>query len=82
MLLAAPYLLLAHFCAGVIEDGGPGWLNLVVLVACWNFMKFALMGPISVGLLIRVRIQEAIARRRERKEARDAASGFVAAGGL
>ena len=32
MLLAVPYLLAAAFCTGLLNDGGPGWLNLLVLL--------------------------------------------------
>jgi len=74
MLLAAPYLLLANYCLTAFEDGGPGWLNLVVLVALWNTLKFIWIGPISVVLLIRVRIQVAVARGREHKQLRAAAA--------
>lgn len=70
MLLAAPYLLAANFCTHRLADGGPGWLNLLALLFIWNAMKFAFMGPISLVLLIRVRLQEAAARRRERYELR------------
>lgn len=68
MLLAAPYLLLASICTTVIEDGGPGWLNLLVLLFVWNALKFIVMGPISLILLIRVRIQKAVACRRARRQ--------------
>lgn len=64
MLLAAPYLLAASICTNIIAEGGPGWLNLLVILFIWNAMKFLIMGPASLALLIRVRIQEAIARRR------------------
>jgi len=74
MLLAAPYLLLANYCVGVIEGGGPGWLNLVVLVALWNALKFIWIGPISLVLLVRVRIQEAVAHRHQRRQLREAAN--------
>jgi hypothetical protein len=47
-----------------IEAGKPGWLNLVVLLCGWNSIKLTLNGPITVVLLIRARIQEAVARRR------------------
>lgn len=67
MLLAVPYLLAANYCLALIEDGGPGWLNLLVLLFCWNALKFLIMGPVSLGLLIRTRIQEAVARRRTRQ---------------
>lgn len=64
MLLAAPYLLIASICTILINDGGPGWLHLVVLWAVWNSLKFIIMGPVSLILLIRARTQEAVARRR------------------
>lgn len=64
MPLAAPYLLAANYCMTVIDGGGPGWLNLLVLLFCWNALKFLIMGPVSLVLLIRVHIQEAIARHR------------------
>ena len=68
MLLAVPYLLAASTFTTLIADGGPGWLNLLVLLCLWNTMKFALMGPISLVLLIRVCLREAIARRCQRRE--------------
>lgn len=39
MLIAAPYLLIASICTRLIDDGGPGWLHLVVFWAIWNAMK-------------------------------------------
>lgn len=68
MLLAVPYLLLASICANLVADGGPGWLNLLVLLFVWNALKFIVMGPVSLALLVRVRIQEAVARRRARRQ--------------
>ncbi|WP_196482703.1 sulfate permease, partial [Propionibacterium freudenreichii] len=44
MLLAAPYLLAASICTNLIADGGPGWLNLLVLLFCWNSLKILIMG--------------------------------------
>lgn len=67
MLPAIPYLLVAHWCVTTIEAGGPGWLNLLVLLCAWNSIKLTLNGPITVILLIRARIQEAVARRRARR---------------
>lgn len=61
MLLAAPYLLATNYCLTLIEDGGPGWLNLVVLLFCWSALKFVVVGPISLALLIRARIHEGMA---------------------
>lgn len=68
MLLAAPYLLLASICANLVADGGPGWLNLLVLLFVWNALKFIVMGPVSLALLVRVRVREAVARRRARRQ--------------
>lgn len=68
MLLAAPYLLAASICTNLIADGGPGWLNLIVLWGVWNAIKFLIMGPVSLVLLVRVRVREAVARRRGRTE--------------
>lgn len=70
MLLAAPYFLAANYCLTLIEDGGPGWLNLLVLLFCWNALKFLIMGPISVVLLVRARLEESATRRRDRRTRR------------
>lgn len=51
------------------EHDGPGWLNFVIVVARWNALKFIWVGPISLILLTRVRIQEALARWSARREA-------------
>ncbi|WP_369062245.1 sulfate permease [Kocuria rhizophila] len=67
MLLAVPYLLAAHWWVTTIEAGGPGWLNLVVLLCGWNSIKLTLNGPITVILLVRARIQEAVTRCRARR---------------
>jgi hypothetical protein len=64
MLLAAPYLLIVQVCTTVIDNGGPGYLNLVILVAAWSTLKFILIGPWSLVLLVRARLAEASRRRR------------------
>ena len=69
MLLAIPYLLIANVCVRLIEDGAPGWLHLVVLWAIWNMLKMLWIGPISVVLLLRARIRESVAARRDRASA-------------
>ena len=63
-------LLAANYCLTLIEDGGPGWLNLLVLLFCWNALKFLIMGPISVVLLVRARLEESATRRRDRRTRR------------
>lgn len=58
MLLAAPYLIAASICTNVIAGGAPGWLNLLVILFIWNALKFLIMGPISVALLVIARMRE------------------------
>lgn len=70
MLLAASYLLAASICTSIIEDGGPGWLNFLVLLFIWNALKFLVMGPVSLALLLRIRVQEGAERRRVRRQNR------------
>lgn len=70
-LLAIPYLLAAYWCATTIEAGGPGWLNILVLLCAWNSIKLTLNGPITLVLLIRARIEQAVARRRARRVAQE-----------
>ena len=57
MLLAVPYLLAASICTNLIADGGPGWLNLLVLLFLLNTMKLLVVGPVSLALLIRARLR-------------------------
>lgn len=63
MLLAVPYLVVAHWCTTLIGSGGPGWLHLVLLVCLWSALKMALFGPVSVVLLVKVRACERRAQR-------------------
>lgn len=58
MLLAVPYFAIAYWCTTIIDNGGPGWLNLVVLICIWNAFKFLIMGPVSMVMLAKARIQE------------------------
>ena len=64
MLLAVPYAVAAEYCRAQIEAGGPGWLNLLVLVSLWNTIKFVVIGPVSMLKLIAVRVRETVARPR------------------
>ncbi|NYE93875.1 phosphotransferase system glucose/maltose/N-acetylglucosamine-specific IIC component [Psychromicrobium silvestre] len=59
MFLAVPYLFAASICTSLMADGGPGWLNLLVLLFIWNAMKFIVMGPITAVLLARTRLGKA-----------------------
>jgi hypothetical protein len=58
MLLAVPYLLAASICTNSLANGGPGWLNLLVLLLCWNALKFFAIGPASLVLLARSQVRE------------------------
>ena len=63
MLLGVGYMYLTAVCTVLLEHGGPGWLSVVVLWECWNGLKFLLMGPWSLALLVRARFAEATWRR-------------------
>ena len=63
MLLAIPYCFAAAYLTALIDDGAPKWLYVIALMCIWNALKFAMNGPLSVGLLVRVRIAEARAQR-------------------
>ncbi|MCO6667576.1 sulfate permease [Cutibacterium avidum] len=63
MLLAIPYLVDANNLTILIDRGGPGWFHLLVLLFIWNALKFLVMGPVSVVLLVRARTAE----RRDRR---------------
>lgn len=58
MMLAVPYFALAYWCRTMIEAGGPGWLNLIVLICIWSALKFIVIGPVSVVLLAKARLRE------------------------
>jgi hypothetical protein len=58
MLLGAAYLLGAAMLANWLHEGGPGWLNLLVLLNIRNGLKFVVFGPIGLMLLARARIAE------------------------
>ena len=58
MLLAVPYFYAAAICTTIINDSGPGWLYLPVLIFVWNALKFLWIGPVSLALLARARFSE------------------------
>ena len=58
MLLAIPYLYAAAICTTIIGNGGPGWLNILVVLFIWNAFKMLWLGPVSLVLLVRVRTRE------------------------
>lgn len=66
MLLVIPYLYIAATCRTLLEQGGPGWLHLIVVVCIWNALKMLWLGPVSLVLLVRARQHEAATRERVR----------------
>lgn len=69
MLLAAPYSAAVNLLTDHIEQGGPGWLHLLVLLCAWNALKMLWLGPMSLIALARVRYSEHVQRRAARREA-------------
>ena len=63
MLLGVAYIFVAAICTTLIDQGWSKWLYLLFLLLLWNGLKFLIMGPWSLILLARVRIQEARARK-------------------
>lgn len=52
-LVATPgYLFAMSICMTIIDRGGPGYLNVLVLLFAWNALKFAVMGAVSLPLLL------------------------------
>ena len=41
-----------------LASGGPGWLSLLVLLFCWNALRFVAIGPVSLVLLARAQIRK------------------------
>jgi hypothetical protein len=58
MFLGAAYFLAAAMLTNWLHAGGPGWLNLLVLLGIWNGIKFIAFGPISLILHARARVIE------------------------
>ncbi|WP_119296298.1 sulfate permease [Brevibacterium casei] len=69
MMLAIPYFAAAVWLVGLIDQGAPGWLHLLVLLTIWNGFKMLYLGPASVAWLTRARLREAAARRRQQRAA-------------
>jgi len=63
MLIAVPYALAAALCVGLVEAGGSGWLNVLIVLFMWNALKFLVAGPATLFRLLAVRRREARTRR-------------------
>lgn len=66
MLLAVPYFLIANIFKGILEGGGDAWFSLPLLWCLVMGSAFLALGPISLLLLAKARIREAIASWGER----------------
>ncbi|WP_114906660.1 sulfate permease [Ornithinimicrobium murale] len=69
MMLAIPYFAAAVWLVGLIDQGAPGWLHLLVLLTVWSGFKMLWLGPASVAWLIRARLREAAVLRRQQRAA-------------
>jgi len=47
------YLCAISVCMTIIERGGPGYLNVLVMLFAWNALKFALMAVLSIPMMLR-----------------------------
>ena len=45
------YLYAASFATSLIAHGGPGWLNVLVLLFIWNAMKFCALAASTLVAL-------------------------------
>jgi hypothetical protein len=58
LVLTPAYWGASHAVITLIEDGGPGWLNLLAALMVWNGLKFAMLGLWSPVLLAKVVLSE------------------------
>jgi cytochrome c-type biogenesis protein CcmH/NrfF len=72
---------MAYWLTTLLAGGAPGWLNLLVLLCVWSGIKMLWLGPISLILLARARIQEFAARSRQMKNERAECDSEVAMSG-
>ena len=62
LILGGSYVYATAICYTIINNGGPGWLNLLVFLFGWNALKFMWIGPVSLSVLVYVRALERAAR--------------------
>ena len=46
------YLFATSVCATVVDRGGPGYSNMLVLLFAWNAIKLAVTGAVSLPMLL------------------------------
>ncbi|RNL62821.1 sulfate permease [Nocardioides marmoriginsengisoli] len=53
-VVAVPvYLFVMSLCDTLVNEGGPGWLNVLVILFFWNAIKFGWMAVLSPCMLVR-----------------------------
>lgn len=72
MVLVVAYFYTAAICTTIINDGGPSWLYLLVLLLVWNAFKPFWNGPVSFVQLVRSRRQERVGGHRYARTRRQA----------
>lgn len=70
MLIAVPYFLVANIFKGILEDVGNAWFSVPLLWCLGMGIAFLVLGPISLLLLARARVREAIARWNAQRQVR------------
>ena len=63
LVVTPTYLFAMSLCAVVIQRGGPGFLNVLVMLFAWNALKFTVMAAVSPLALARVALQRARSNR-------------------
>ncbi|WP_053386666.1 hypothetical protein [Leucobacter japonicus] len=66
MLIAVPYFLVANIFKGILEDGGHALFSVPLLWCLVMGISFLVLGPISLLLIVRARMKEAVNRWRAR----------------
>ncbi len=44
-LLGGGYIYVTAICTTILSHGGPGWLNLLEILLCWNALMILWLGP-------------------------------------
>lgn len=50
LLAGVGYFYATRICVTIVESGGPGWVNLLVLLFGWNAIKLSLGATIGVAV--------------------------------
>lgn len=58
MTAGGAYLFAAATATVLLDRGGPGWLNVLVLLFIWNAFKLALAGPVILVAHARQRMAQ------------------------